>query len=502
MSVEKILKDIQNHISSLDAQVEKTSFGTVVSAADGILRISGLQGVASMEMLTVEETGDNLIALNLEEDTIGAVTLGAGIGAKEGHKVFATGKILSISLGDDVLGRVVNPLLVPLDNKGSISKTKEYPIEKIAPGVMLREPVNVPLQTGIKAIDGMIPVGRGQRELIIGDRQTGKTSIALDTIINQKGKGVICVYVAISQKESKVAQIVEKLRSAGALDYTVVVLAGVSQGSALSYIAPYSGTAIAEYFMDQGKDALVVYDDLSKHAVAYRELSLLLRRPPGREAYPGDVFYLHSRLLERACRLNKENGGGSITALPIIETQAGDISAYIPTNVISITDGQIFLDSNMFNKGIRPAIDVGFSVSRVGSSAQVKSMKKVSGRLKLSLAQYRELESFSQFDSDLDPETKKTLERGKRGVELLKQKEGSPLSVANQVITIFAHGEGFADGVEISRLGEWEKELQEFIQREDSSLYESLNKDWSDETPVKLKELFSRFKEASSQFYV
>jgi F-type H+-transporting ATPase subunit alpha len=502
MSVEKILKDIQNHISSLDTQVEKTSFGTVVSAADGILRISGLQGVASMEMLTVEETGDNLIALNLEEDTIGAVTLGAGIGAKEGHKVFATGKILSISLGDDVLGRVVNPLLIPLDNKGSISKTKEYPIEKIAPGVMLREPVNVPLQTGIKAIDGMIPVGRGQRELIIGDRQTGKTSIALDTIINQKGKGVICVYVAIAQKESKVAQIVEKLRSAGALDYTVVVLAGVSQGSALSYIAPYSGTAIAEYFMDQGKDALVVYDDLSKHAVAYRELSLLLRRPPGREAYPGDVFYLHSRLLERACRLNKENGGGSITALPIIETQAGDISAYIPTNVISITDGQIFLDSNMFNKGIRPAIDVGFSVSRVGSSAQVKSMKKVAGKLKLSLAQYRELESFSQFDSDLDPETKKTLERGKRGVELLKQKEGSPLSVANQVITIFAHGDGFADGVEVSRLGVWEKELHSFVEREDSALYESLNKDWSDETPTKLKELFSRFKDVQKEFYV
>jgi len=502
MSVEKILKDIQNHIDSLDTQVEKSSFGTVVSAADGILRISGLQGVASMEMLTVEETGDKLIALNLEEDTIGAVTLGAGTSAKEGHKVFATGKILSISLGDDILGRVVNPLLAPLDNKGSISHTKEYPIEKIAPGVMLREPVNVPLQTGIKAIDGMIPVGRGQRELIIGDRQTGKTSIALDTIINQKGKGVVCVYVAIAQKESKVAQIVEKLRSAGALDYTVIVLAGVSQGSALSYIAPYSGTAIAEYFMDQGKDALVVYDDLSKHAVAYRELSLLLRRPPGREAYPGDVFYLHSRLLERACRLNKENGGGSITALPIIETQAGDISAYIPTNVISITDGQIFLDSNMFNKGIRPAIDVGFSVSRVGSSAQVKSMKKVAGKLKLSLAQYRELESFSQFDSDLDPETKKTLERGKRGVELLKQKEGSPLSVANQVITIFAHGDGFADGVEVSRLGVWEKELHSFVEREDSALYESLNKDWSDETPTKLKELFSRFKDVQKEFYV
>jgi F-type H+/Na+-transporting ATPase subunit alpha len=500
MAIDSIIKKIEERIEAIAPEVGVSSFGVVTATADGIVQISGLPEVQSMEML-LSASGETLIALNLESDVIGAVTLGSSRKIKEGDSVTQTGKVLSVRVGDELLGRVVDPLLNPLDGGNPIVGSKEYPIERIAPGVMTREPVNQPLQTGIKAIDGMIPVGRGQRELIIGDRQTGKTSIALDTIINQKGKNIICVYVAVSQKESKVAQIVEKLRVAGALEYTVIVLAGVSQGAAFSYIAPYSGTAIAEYFMDQGKDALIVYDDLSKHAVAYRELSLLLRRPPGREAYPGDVFYLHSRLLERSCRRNAESGGGSITALPIIETQAGDISAYIPTNVISITDGQIFLDSNMFYKGIRPAIDVGFSVSRVGSSAQVKSMKKVAGRLKLSLAQYRELESFSQFDSDLDPETKKVIERGKRGVELLKQIEGSPLSVSQQVITIFALGEGFADGVEVSKLAEWEKELHAYTNREAKDLFDSLGTSWSDDVSAALLANFEAFKQAHSEMY-
>ena len=500
MSVDTLLKEIQNHIDSIVPSIETSQIGTVTSVSDGIVRIAGLSDTKSMEMLRAEG-GELLLALNLEADSIGAVTLGGSRRIKEGDTVERTQNILSINVGENLIGRVVDPLMNPLDNKGEIQGGVPYPVERIAPGVMMREPVTVPLQTGIKAIDGMIPVGRGQRELIIGDRQTGKTSIALDTIINQKGKDVICVYVAISQKESKIAQIVEKLRTAGALEYTVVVLAGVSHGSAISYISPYAGTAVAEYFMDQGKDVLIVYDDLTKHAVAYRELSLLLRRPPGREAYPGDVFYLHSRLLERSCRLNKENGGGSITALPIIETQAGDISAYIPTNVISITDGQIFLDSNMFYKGIRPAIDVGFSVSRVGSSAQVKSMKKVAGKLKLSLAQYRELESFSQFDSDLDPETKRTIERGKRGVELLKQIEGSPLSVSQQVITIFALGEGYADGVEIPRLGLWEKELHAYVNRESGKLFADITSNWSDEMASGLKDIFESFKNTHAEFY-
>ena len=501
MSIDTIIKEIKEEIDNVSTQIDKSSVGTVVAASDGIVRISGLPDVKSMEMLTANRTGETLLALNLEEDSIGAVTLGNSRSIKEGDVIEQTGNILSLSISDSVVGRVVDPLLNVLDGKEALPKGINYPIEKIAPGVMSREPVNQPLQTGIKAIDAMIPVGRGQRELIIGDRQTGKTSIALDTIINQKGKDIICVYVAVSQKESKVAQIVEKLRDAGALDYTVVVLAGVSQGAALSYIAPYSGTAIAEYFMDKGKDVLVVYDDLSKHAVAYRELSLLLRRPPGREAYPGDVFYLHSRLLERACRRNKESGGGSITALPIIETQAGDISAYIPTNVISITDGQIFLDSNMFYKGIRPAVDVGFSVSRVGSSAQVKSMKKVAGRLKLSLAQYRELESFSQFDSDLDSETKKTIERGKRGVELLKQVEGKPLPIPEQVLTIFALSEGFADSVSIEDLSEWETNMHEHIQNDIKEVYNKINTDWSDEISDAIKTSLQKFRDVQSKFY-
>lgn len=501
MTVQKIIDKLEDKLKNLDTSVSRSEVGSIISIQDGIASISGLPEVSSMEMLEAERTGDILLALNLEETHVGAVVFGSAHALREGDVVKRTGKILSVPVSKAILGRVVDPLLKPLDGKGSIFAEEKYPIEKIAPGVMTREPVNQPLQTGIKAVDAMIPVGRGQRELIIGDRQTGKTSIAIDTIINQKGKGVICVYVAISQKESKIAQIVEKLKAAGALEYTVIVLAGVSQGAAYSYIAPYAGTAVAEYFMDQGMDALVVYDDLSKHAVAYRELSLLLKRPPGREAYPGDVFYLHSRLLERACRRNKEHGGGSITALPIIETQAGDISAYVPTNVISITDGQIFLDSNLFNKGIRPAIDVGLSVSRVGSSAQVKSMKKVAGKLKLSMAQYRELESFSQFDSDLDPETKKTIERGKRGVEMLKQIEGSPLSVADQVIAIFALSEGVFDSAKMDQVASLEKSLREYVKLTDADIYKSVDSNWSDEIAAKLKEIFAAFKLSHSEFY-
>jgi F-type H+/Na+-transporting ATPase subunit alpha len=426
MSVEKIIKDLEKKIATISTEIEVNEVGNVVSVSDGIARVSGLLSCASMEEITFA-SGAKGLALNLESDMVGVVIVSGADHVCEGEEVKRTGRVLAIPVGEALLGRVVDPLMNPVDGEKLTGFTSTELVEKIAPGVMDREPVNVPMQTGVKAIDAMIPVGRGQRELIIGDRQTGKTTIAIDTIMNQKGTGVICVYVAIGQKESKIAQIVEKLRAAGAMEYTVVVLAGASHSAALSYLAPYAGCAVAEYFMNQKKDVLVVYDDLSKHAIAYREMSLLLKRPPGREAYPGDVFYLHSRLLERACRRNEAAGGGSITALPIIETQAGDISAYIPTNVISITDGQIFLDANLFYKGMRPAIDVGTSVSRVGSSAQIKAMKKNAGTMKLAMAQYRELESFSQFDSDLDADTKRTIERGKRTAEMLKQANGSPL---------------------------------------------------------------------------
>jgi F-type H+/Na+-transporting ATPase subunit alpha len=396
MSVEKIIKELEEKIAQTSTAVSVEEIGTVVSVSDGIARVTGILSCASMEELTFA-SGAKGLALNLESDMVGVVIVSGADLVREGEEVSRTKRVLSIPVGDELLGRVVDPLMNPVDGKPLSQMKHRELVEKIAPGVMDREPVNQALQTGIKAIDAMIPVGRGQRELIIGDRQTGKTTIAIDTIINQKGNGVICVYVAIAQKESKIAQIVEKLREAEALEYTVVVLAGASHSASLSYLAPYSGTAVAEYFMNKQKDVLVVYDDLSKHAVAYREMSLLLKRPPGREAYPGDVFYLHSRLLERACRRNEKAGAGSITALPIIETQAGDVSAYIPTNVISITDGQIFLDANLFYKGMRPAIDVGLSVSRVGSSAQTKAMKKNAGKMKLAMAQYRELESFAQI---------------------------------------------------------------------------------------------------------
>jgi F-type H+-transporting ATPase subunit alpha len=495
MSVEKIIKELENKIADISTNVSVEEVGTVVSVSDGIARVTGILSCASMEEVTFA-SGAKGLALNLESDMVGVVILSGADGVREGEEVTRTKRVLSIPVGEELLGRVVDPLMNPVDGKPLASMKDRELVEKIAPGVMEREPVNVPMQTGIKAIDAMIPIGRGQRELIIGDRQTGKTTIAIDTIINQKGNGVICVYVAVAQKESKVAQIVEKLRAAGALEYTVVVLAGASHSASLSYLAPYSGTAVAEYFMNKKKDVLVVYDDLSKHAVAYREMSLLLKRPPGREAYPGDVFYLHSRLLERACRRNEKAGSGSITALPIIETQAGDVSAYIPTNVISITDGQIFLDANLFYKGMRPAIDVGLSVSRVGSSAQTKAMKKNAGKMKLAMAQYRELESFAQFDSDLDHDTKKTIERGKRTGEMLKQGNGAPLSVGVQVSSIYAVNNGYIDHVHTTDVVEWEKGMHAYMMTSHKDLITSLGKDWSDELEGKLKDALASYAES------
>jgi len=457
-----IIESLKKHISDFRLEATSEKVGTIIEVADGIARMSGLSDALASEMLEFPG-GVYGVALNLEEETVGAMILGEYEKLKEGDTVKSTGRILSVPVSEKLVGRVVNPLGEPIDGKGAIAAEKYYPVEKIAAGVLAREPVNTPLQTGIKAIDSMIPIGRGQRELIIGDRQTGKTAIAIDTIINQKDKDVICIYVAIGQKESKVARIVAKLEEAGAMGNTIVVVAGASDPAALSYIAPYAGCAMAEFFCDQGRDVLVVYDDLSKQAWAYRQISLLLRRPPGREAYPGDVFYLHSRLLERALRLNKENGGGSITALPIIETQAGDVSAYIPTNVISITDGQIYLEGDLFYKGIRPALNVGLSVSRVGSAAQIKAMKKVAGKLRLDLAQFRELEAFAQFATDLDEGTRSQIERGRRIVEVLKQPQYQPMPVENQVAILYAVTQGFLDDVAPEKVAEWENEFHRYL---------------------------------------
>jgi F-type H+/Na+-transporting ATPase subunit alpha len=488
MSINRIIENLEEKVNNLSLNPEVKERGVIVSVQDGIARVSGLSGVQSSEMVCIGMNKVKGLVLNLEEDTVGVVVFDTFATISEGDEVMRSGELLSINVSESILGRVVSPLGESVDGQGSITVGKSYPVERIAPGVMQREPVNQPMQTGVKAIDGMIPVGRGQRELIIGDRQTGKTTIAIDTIINQKGSGIVCVYVAIAQKESKIAQVVEKLKESGAMEYTTVVLAGVSQGPALSYLAPYTGTAIAEYFMDLGRDVLVIYDDLSKHAVSYRELSLLLKRSPGREAYPGDVFYLHSRLLERSCRRNAESGGGSITSLPIIETQAGDISAYIPTNVISITDGQIFLDSNLFYKGIRPAVDVGLSVSRVGGSAQTSAIKKNASKIKLSLAQYRELESFSQFGSDLDADTKMSIEHGKRSVELLKQKEGHPLSVAQQTISFFALNDGMFKNFDVKEVPGLEKDVHAYVASTNADLYATMNAGkWSDDIAASLK---------------
>jgi len=493
MAVEEIIKSLKTKIGEFENSIDMTEFGYVVSISDSIAKVSGLSNVMASEMLDFPG-GIRGLALNLGDDTVGVVILGSYLGIKEGDVVKRTGKVLSVPVGDGILGRVVDPLMNPLDGKGDIKSTKDMYVERIASGVMDRQSVDVPLQTGIKAIDVLVPIGRGQRELIIGDRQTGKTALAIDAIINQKNTGVKCVYVAIGQKKSKVMRVVRELEKAGALSYTTIVLASASDNASLLYLAPYSGVSVAEYFMDKNEDVLIIYDDLSKHANAYREISLLLRRPPGREAYPGDVFYLHSRLLERACRRNKESGGGSITALPIIETQAGDISAYIPTNVISITDGQIFLETGLFYKGIKPAINVGFSVSRVGGNAQIKSMKKNAGPMKLSLAQYRELESFSQFDSDLDLETKTMLNRGSRTVEILKQEQFNPLPVTKQIASIFAVNEGFLDDVEKKDIKKWEIELHKFLEISKKELMGKLEKNWDDELKNQLKDAISEFK--------
>ena len=473
---EEFIKSLKNKIADFKPEVLESETGEVVSVFDGIAKVSGLPNVKASEIVSFSN-GVLGLALNLEEDFIGVIILGEFSSIKEGDSVVRTNKILSIPVGDDIVGRVVDSLARPIDGKGEITKSKEVLVEKIAPGVMTREPVNQPVQTGIKSIDAMIPVGRGQRELIIGDRQTGKTAIAIDTIINQKGQNMKCVYVAIGQKQSKIARIVSKLEEAGAMEYTTVVAASASDNPAMLYLAPYSGVAIAEYFMDKGEDVLIVYDDLSKHAVAYREISLLLRRPPGREAYPGDVFYLHSRLLERACRKNQNHGGGSITALPIIETQAGDVSGYIPTNVISITDGQIFLETDLFNAGVRPAVNVGLSVSRVGSSAQTKAMKQVAGRLKLDLAQYRELSAFSQFESDLDEETKKFLNRGAKTTQILIQKQNSPYDLGSQVAILWAATNGYLDDISLNHVRDFEERFIADLRTRGKKLLAQINKD-------------------------
>ena len=460
---EEITKIIRSQIKNYENKLETSETGVVILVGDGIARVSGLDKCVAGELVELSN-GSYGLAQNLEENTVSIVVLGTDNGIKEGDTVKRTGRVVSVPVGEKLIGRVVDALGAPIDGKGVIESEGFRPIEMPAPGIIDREPVNVPLQTGIKAIDSMIPIGRGQRELIIGDRQTGKTTIATDTIINQKGKDVICIYVAIGQKRSTVAQIVENLTAAGAMDYTIVVSATASELAPMQYIAPYTGCTMGEHFMHQGKDVLVIYDDLSKHAVAYRAISLLIRRPPGREAYPGDVFYLHSRLLERAAQLSKEKGGGSLTALPIIETQAGDVSAYIPTNVISITDGQIFLESELFNSGIMPAVNPGISVSRVGGAAQIKAMKKVSGSLKLLYSQYRELQSFAQFGSDLDADTKARLALGERIVAVLKQKNNAPVEVAHQVCIFYAVTNGFLNKLSVEQIPEFEVRLREYME--------------------------------------
>ncbi len=473
IKADEITKLLREQIENYQQTVAVEEVGSVISVGDGIARVHGLEKCMAAEMIDFPH-GVTGIALNLEEDQVGIVLLGEYTKIREGDTVKRTGKIMSVPVGEAIVGRVVNPLGQPVDGKGPVMTEQFNALERLAPGVVERQPVREPLQTGIKAIDGMIPIGRGQRELIIGDRQTGKTAIILDTILNQKGGDVICIYVAIGQKRSTVAQVVKTLEDAGAMDYTVVVVASASEPATMQYIAPYAGCAIGEYFRDSGRHAVCFYDDLSKHAAAYREISLLLRRPPGREAFPGDVFYLHARLLERAAKLSAKKGGGSLTALPVIETQAGDISAYISTNVISITDGQIYLETDLFHSGIRPAINVGLSVSRVGGNAQVKAMKQVAGTLRLELAQYRELASFAQFGSDLDKATLAQLNRGARLTELLKQDQFAPLPVEKQIIIIFAGTNGYVDDLPVSQCGAFERALYDFLDTSQAGLLQSI----------------------------
>ncbi|MBX4152203.1 F0F1 ATP synthase subunit alpha [Paenibacillus sp. LC231] len=492
---EEISTLIKSQIEEYKSDITVSEVGTVIQVSDGIARVYGLENAMSGELLEFQN-GVFGLALNLEESNVGVVILGPYSEIKEGDQVKRTGRIMEVPVGEALLGRVVNPLGQPLDGKGPIEAAAYRPVESSAPGVIDRKSVHEPMQTGIKAIDAMVPIGRGQRELIIGDRQTGKTTVAIDTILNQKGSGVKCIYVAIGQKQSTVAQVVETLRRHGALEYTIVVTASASEPAPLQYIAPYAGCAMGEYFMYKGEHALIIYDDLSKQAAAYRELSLLLRRPPGREAYPGDVFYLHSRLLERAAKLNDELGGGSLTALPFIETQASDVSAYIPTNVISITDGQIFLESELFYSGQRPAINVGISVSRVGGSAQIKAMKKVAGGMKLDLAQYRELQAFSQFGSDLDKSTLARLNRGARLMEILKQGVNQPLSVEQQVVSLYAAVKGYIDDIEVADVRRFESEFLAFIGSNKPEILQSITdtKDLTSDNENALKAAIDQFK--------
>jgi F-type H+-transporting ATPase subunit alpha len=493
---DEISRVLLAEIENFDAVENVSETGSVISVGDGIARIYGLQNVMAGEL--VDFGPDTVgIALNLEEDQVGVVLLGDFSNVKEGDQVRRTGRIMSIPVGDNMVGRVVNSLGAPIDGKGAIETTEFNPLERLAPGVVDRLPVKEPLQTGIKAIDAMVPIGRGQRELIIGDRQTGKTTVALDTIINQRGQNVICVYVAIGQKRSTVAQVVKILEDHNAMDYTIVVAATASDPAPMQYIAPYAGCSIAEFFRDTRRHALCVYDDLSKHAAAYREISLLLRRPPGREAYPGDVFYLHSRLLERAAKLNEEKGGGSLTALPFIETQAGDVSAYIPTNVISITDGQIYLETDLFNSNVRPAINVGLSVSRVGGSAQIKAMRSVAGTLRLDLAQYRELAAFAQFGSDLDKSSQAQLARGKRWVEVLKQGPYSPVPVEKQVAIIFAGANGFLDDIRVEDVRRFETEMNQFLDNRKPEVLQAIRekRELNDEVKAQLSAALKEFKQ-------
>ena len=496
---EEISAIIRKQIENFDKQATKTEVGTILEVGDGIARVHGLDNVEAGEL--VEFPGGIIgMALNLEEDNVGVVIFGEDRHIKEGDEVKRTGRITEIPVGDALIGRVVDSLGQPIDGKGPIEAAESRRVEVIAPGIVARKSVHEPLQTGLKAIDSMVPIGRGQRELIIGDRQTGKTAIAIDTIINQKGGDVICVYVGIGQKRSTMAQIVKQLEDAGAMDYTIVVSSTASEPAPLQFLAPYSGVSMGEYFRDQGKHVLCIYDDLSKQAVAYRQLSLLLRRPPGREAYPGDVFYLHSRLLERACKLSDERGAGSLTALPVIETQAGDVSAFIPTNVISITDGQIFLTADLFNSGVRPAINVGISVSRVGGAAQVKAMKQVAGTLRLDLAQFREKEAFSQFGSDLDKATQMQLARGQRLVEVLKQPQYQPLPWVDQVLAIFAATNGYMDGIPVSAVHKFESEFLAYMRSSQTKLRNQMeaDKQLSDESTQTLKSILEEFVQSFS----
>ena len=497
IQADEITSLIKERIANFELDVDINETGKVISLADGIAKVYGLTNVMAGEMVEFED-GTKGMALNLEEDSVGVVVLGTGESLREGSSVKRLNRLLKVPTGEALLGRVVNALGEPIDGKGAIEATEYRFVEEKAPGIMARKSVHEPLATGIKAIDALVPIGRGQRELIIGDRQTGKTTVAIDTIINQKGNGVKCIYVAVGQKRSSIAQVVRRLEEAGAMEYTIIVSASASDPAALQFLAPYAGVTMGEYFRDNGQHALIVYDDLSKHAVAYREMSLILRRPPGREAFPGDVFYLHSRLLERAAKLSDEKGAGSLTALPIIETQAGDVAAYIPTNVISITDGQIFLETDLFNAGIRPAINVGISVSRVGGAAQIKATKQVAGTLRLDLAQYRELQAFAQFASDLDEASRKQLERGQRMVEVLKQPPYSPLSAEQQVLIIQAGNLGYLDKIPASKVREYEEKLYPFVEAKYPQIFENIRneKKISDETAELIQQALDEFGES------